>query len=52
MKEETTAYTKDQGFKEMDYLMREFFPKYMREKFNIEYSYFDRQYVINSWSKE
>lgn len=52
MKEETTAYTKEQGFKEMDYLMRDFFPKYMKEKFNIDYSYFDRQYVINSWSKE
>lgn len=39
-------YDKTNAFKEMDYLMREWFPKYMKEKFGRTYTYNDRQYTI------
>lgn len=38
-----SSYNKEDGFKEMDYLMRDFFPKYMKEKFGLDYQYDDRQ---------
>lgn len=36
-------YDKTDAFKDMEYLMREFFPKYMKEKFNVDYTYTDQQ---------
>jgi hypothetical protein len=45
-------YSKEDGFKEMDYLMRDFFPKYMREKFNIDYQYDDSQVTYRAWQKQ
>lgn len=44
-------YNKDNAFKEMDYLMRDWFPKYMKEKFNIEYTYNDQQLILNAYKK-
>lgn len=44
-----STYNKDDGFREMHYLMTNFFPKYMKEKFNREYIYSDVQKVINEW---
>lgn len=38
-----SSYDKTEGFREMDYLMREWFPKYMKDKFNLDYQYDDRQ---------
>lgn len=45
-------YSKEDGFKEMDYLMRDFFPKYMKEKFNIDYEYNDSQVTYRAWTKQ
>lgn len=42
-----SSYSKEDGFREMNYLMTEFFPKYMKEKFGLEYKYVDKQFVIN-----
>ena len=41
-------YDKTNAFKEMDYLMKEWFPKYMREKFGREYIYTDKQEIFNA----
>lgn len=40
---DVSSYDKADGFREMEYLMREFFPKYMKEKFNVDYEYTDAQ---------
>jgi hypothetical protein len=45
-------YSKEDGFKEMEYLMRDFFPKYMKEKFNIDYQYDDSQVTYRAWQKQ
>ena len=42
-------YDKSNAFKEMDYLMKEWFPKYMKEKFDSDYSYHDNQIVIEKY---
>lgn len=42
-----SSYSKEDGFREMDYLMRTFFPKYMKDKFGLEYIYTDHQYVVS-----
>lgn len=44
-------YSKEDGFREMDYLMKDFFPKYMKEKFNIDYQYDDRQVTLTAYKK-
>ena len=36
-------YDKTKAFAEMDYLMQDWFPKYMKEKFNLDYIYSDEQ---------
>ena len=36
-------YDKSNAFNEMDYLMKEWFPKYLKEKYNIDYIYTDQQ---------
>lgn len=41
-------YDKTNAFKEMDYLMKEWFPKYMKEKFGSEYIYTDKQEIFNA----
>jgi hypothetical protein len=46
-----SSYSKEDGFREMNYLMNEFFPKYMKEKFNINYSPIDKQYAIQEYKK-
>lgn len=38
-----SSYDKTEGFREMDYLMKEFFPKYMKEKFGKDYVYHDQR---------
>lgn len=38
-----SSYSKEAGFREMNYLMTDFFPKYMKEKFNRDYQYYDVQ---------
>ena len=49
MRPDESSYDKSDGFREMAYLMREFFPKYMKEKFNRDYVYNDSQNTIRSW---
>lgn len=44
-------YNKDNAFKEMDYLMKDWFPKYMKKKFNIDYTYNDQQLIINAYKR-
>jgi hypothetical protein len=42
-------YDKSNAFKEMDYLMKEWFPKYMKEQFGSDYQYHDSQVVIEKY---
>ena len=42
-------YDKSNAFREMDYLMREWFPKYHKEKFGTDYQYHDNQVVIEKY---
>lgn len=42
-----SSYDKTEGFREMDYLMRDFFPKYMKEKFGKTYIYHDFQHELS-----
>jgi len=44
-----STYDKNDGFREMHYLMTDFFPKYMKEQFNRDYTYYDKQDVIKGW---
>ena len=44
-------YDKTDAFRDMEYLMREFFPKYMKEKFGIDYTYDDRQITFAGYKK-
>lgn len=41
-----STYNKEDGFREMEYLMREFFPKYMKENFGLDYQYSDVQQTL------
>lgn len=41
-----SSYSKEAGFKEMDYLMKEWYPKYSIEKLGREYVYNDSQKVL------
>jgi len=45
-------YDKENAFKEMDYLMREWFPKYLKDRFNREYIYTDKQEVFRAVVKK
>ena len=42
-RENESTYDHADGFREMDYLMREFYPKYCKEKLGREYTYSDDQ---------
>lgn len=42
-------YDKTNAFIEMDYLMKDWFPKYMKEKFGLDYQYHDNQVVIEKY---
>lgn len=44
-----SSYDKEDGFREMNYLMNDFFPKYMKEKFNIHYSPIDVQQTLRGY---
>lgn len=44
-----STYNKEDGFREMEYLMRDFFPKYMKENFNLDYQYSDVQQTIRAY---
>jgi hypothetical protein len=44
-----STYNKEDGFREMEYLMREFFPKYMKENFGLDYQYSDVQQTIRAY---
>ena len=44
-----STYNKEDGFREMDYLMRDFFPKYMRDNFGLDYQYSDVQQTIRAY---
>jgi hypothetical protein len=46
---ESSMYDKTDAFREMEYLMRDFFPRYMREKFDLEYQYTDVQQMIRAY---
>lgn len=44
-----STYNKEDGFREMEYLMRDFFPKYMKENFDLDYQYSDVQQTIRAY---
>lgn len=44
-------YDKTNAFAEMDYLMKDWFPKYMKDKFKIDYIYDDRQLTFVGYKK-
>ncbi len=44
-----STYNKEDGFREMEYLMRDFFPKYMKENFGLDYQYTDVQQTIRAY---
>ena len=44
-----STYNKEDGFREMEYLMRDFFPKYMRDNFGLDYQYTDVQQTIRAY---
>jgi hypothetical protein len=52
MRREST-YSKEAGFREMNYLMYDFFPRYMKERFgrDIDTSILDQQKILTAWSK-
>ena len=41
-------YDKTNAFKEMDYLMKDWFPKYMKDRFGLEYKYTDTQETLSA----
>ena len=45
-------YNKENAFKEMDFLMKEWFPKYLKEKYNRDYTYTDSQVTFKAHVKE
>jgi hypothetical protein len=45
-------YDKTDAFRDMEYLMRDFFPKYMKDKFGIDYIYNDVQQTFISYKKD
>jgi hypothetical protein len=49
MRPDVSSYSKEDGFREMNYLMTDFFPKYMKEKFNMNYVYTDKQETLRGW---
>lgn len=51
MRPDESSYSKEDGFREMDYLMKDFYPKYAREKLGREYVYDDRQVTYRAWVK-
>jgi hypothetical protein len=46
---ESSMYDKTAAFNEMDYLMRDFFPRYMKEEFGIDYQYSDVQQTLKAY---
>lgn len=44
-----STYNKEDGFREMEYLMRDFFPKYMKDNFGLDYQYSDVQQTIRAY---
>ena len=47
-----STYNKEDGFREMEYLMRDFFPKYMRDNFGLDYQYTDVQQTIRAYKND
>lgn len=45
-------YDKTKAFAEMDHLMKDWFPKYMKEKFGVDYQYCDNQFVVGTMAKK
>lgn len=46
-----SSYDKADGFREMNYLMTDFFPKYMKKNFNLDYKYNDQQVIYNAFKR-
>lgn len=46
-----SSYNKEDGFREMHYLMTDFFPKYMKNNFNIDYTPIDVQQTLRAYKK-
>ena len=44
-------YDKNNAFAEMEYLMTDWFPKYMKDKFNKDYKYDDSQETLRAYMK-
>jgi hypothetical protein len=51
MREDESWYDKANAFKEMDYLMKDFFPKYMMKEYGIEYKYTDIQQEYRAYKR-
>lgn len=51
MEPDISSYDHAAGFREMDYVMRDFFPKWLKEKKGLEYTYEDRQVTLRAWTK-
>ena len=47
-----SSYSREAGYREMHYMMTDFFPKYMKKNFNVTYHPYDRQDVINVWRRK
>lgn len=47
-----SSYSKEDGFREMNYLMREWYPKYAKETLGLDYIYNDSQVVFNAYKRE
>jgi hypothetical protein len=45
-------YDKTNAFKEMDYLMKDWFPKYLKDRYNIDYKYADEQVTLKAYVKQ
>ena len=51
MREDESWYDKANAFKEMDYLMKDFFPKYMMKEYGTEYKYTDIQQEYRAYKR-
>lgn len=48
-REGESTYDHADGFREMEYLMREFYPKYSKEKLGRDYTYSDEQRILKAY---
>jgi hypothetical protein len=49
MRPDESSYDKSDGFKALDYVINHFYPKYMKDKFDIDCKYIESQKILNAW---